>query len=148
MDNVGDLIKHLLKNSNMWGAVKRQEIIVKWPEVVGSKIAKHTEAVKIDKDVLWVKVRDSVWMHHLSLLKPNLKKNVNDYAGGTLIKDVYFFIGDIVKPEEDKQEEQCGTNNFEGWDFSEQEIEQMIGELPPHEEEIKEKIKKILQNNR
>jgi hypothetical protein len=47
-----------------------------WHEIVGQEIAGRSEPACIQKNVLWVHVRDSVWMQQLQAMKPRILERV------------------------------------------------------------------------
>lgn len=77
----------------MWRQYRQCLIIDQWDQLVGQKIAAVTSARRVDRQILWVKVSDSTWAYHLTLLKPQLLKKINQYAGENIINDIFFQIG-------------------------------------------------------
>lgn len=69
-----------------------------WDQIVGKDIAKNTEPVKFYKDVLVIKVSNSVWTQELQYLKPNLLEKIRSSFPDTKIKDLIFKVGPIKKP--------------------------------------------------
>ncbi len=149
MDNVGDILKKVLEEKGIWNAVKQQEVVEMWEDIVGEKIAAHTEAVKMEKGILWVKVKDSAWLHHLSMLKPQLIKKISRRVHKKVVNDVYFFWGELSTKNEGNKtstevEGSKNTNYKPAWEYSQKEVENMINALPETNPKLKEKIAKIL----
>ncbi len=99
MKRLGPVIESILRRNNLWSGYQRYLIIEKWPEIVGSELSAVTKAVKISNGLLHVMVKDSVWSYHLSLLKPQLIKKLNNYVGSKVVNDIYFRIGVFEKKE-------------------------------------------------
>lgn len=99
MKPLGPVIESILRRNNLWSGYQRYLIIEKWSEIAGAELSEVTKAVKISNGLLQVLVKDSVWSYHLSLLKPQLIKKINDYLGSKVIKDINFYIGDFEKKE-------------------------------------------------
>lgn len=59
-----------------------------WHEIVGKEIAGRSQPSCIQKNVLWVHVRDSVWMQHLQAMKPQLLERVQDAFPEAEIRDI------------------------------------------------------------
>ena len=59
-----------------------------WQELVGAQIAARSEPVCIQKNVLWVQVRDSVWMQQLQAMKPELLERVRQGFPEADIRDI------------------------------------------------------------
>jgi len=91
------IVESLLQQKNLWKQYQKYLVIEKWPELMGERIASVTQAEKISKGILFVKVKDSVWAYHLTLLKKQISEKINNFIGGNLIKDIYFFVGDFIK---------------------------------------------------
>ncbi len=146
MDSIGKLVNDILKKRGILPLVRQQEMLVRWREVVGDDIAGHTEAVSVKKGVLWIRVKDSVWMHHLSMMKKQIMDKVNGYLKTDTVRDIYFFIGEV----------DSGRNRPAGQEdspvkeaapplFPETELKNLLEKIS--DEEIKNIIKKILENN-
>ncbi|NLZ28700.1 MAG: DUF721 domain-containing protein [Firmicutes bacterium] len=144
MDNIGEIVKKILHKRGLWEVVKQQEVLNKWAEIVGEKIAARTKAVKINKGILWIKVSDSVWTHHLAMLKPKILTRIGDMLEKKTVKDIYFFVGELddemVSPEKREDRRQPYLQ-----DFSREEIEKILELIPDQQQEIKQKVKIILE---
>ncbi len=92
MKQLGPLIENLLRRYDLWQGYKQYLVVESWDKVVGPELAEVTTAESINKGILKVRVKDSVWAYHLSMLKPQLKKKLNDYAESKVVKDIYFKI--------------------------------------------------------
>jgi len=99
MKQLGPVIENILRRHNLWHGYQQYLIIDQWPEIVGSDLAEVTKAEKIDNGLLRVTVKDSVWAHHLSMMKPRLINKLNNFAGGKVVNDIFFLIGDFEKQE-------------------------------------------------
>ncbi len=99
MKQLGPVIESILRRNNLWSGYQRYLIIEKWPDLVGLELSEVTKAVKITNGLLQVLVKDSVWSYHLSLLKPQLIKKLNDHVGCKVVNDIVFYIGDFEKKE-------------------------------------------------
>ncbi len=99
MKKVGSVVEKMLRTYNLWQGYQQHLLIESWDEIVGPDLAEVTRADSISKGVLRVSVKDSVWAYHLSMLKPRLIKKLNDYAGGRLVKDLFFKIESFEKKE-------------------------------------------------
>ena len=91
--NVADLLAEAFKRGGLRRGVKRAEAVLLWPQVVGAKVAKFTEAKTLQDGVLYVEVADSETAMHLSFQRA---KFVSVYAaklGVRDVKDVRFRTG-------------------------------------------------------
>ena len=93
MNELGQIIEQVLRKRKMWRQYQQYLIIDQWAQLVGKEIAAVTRASVLQKQVLRVLVSDSVWLYHLTLLKPQLIEKLNRHAGDTLVQDIYFQVG-------------------------------------------------------
>jgi hypothetical protein len=66
-----------------------------WEEAVGSRIARRTEPLRIDRGVLWVRVATSAWANELSLLTHDILEQLN--SRGFEIEGLRFRVGAISR---------------------------------------------------
>ena len=91
--NVSDVLAEVFKKGGLKRGVKRAEAVLLWPQVVGSKVARFTEAKTLQDGVLYVEVQDSETAMHLGFQR---QKFVNVYVakfGVKDVKDVRFRLG-------------------------------------------------------
>jgi hypothetical protein len=90
---VGDLLPAVLKSLGLDRKLKQQEIISIWPEVVGTEIAARTQAYKVDKGVLFVRVDHSAWILELHFMEKEILKKLKSRAPEIDIKRIRFGTG-------------------------------------------------------
>ena len=93
MKQLGPVIEKLLRSHNLWKGYQQYQLVESWKSLVGPTLAEVTRADKIENGTFHVFVKDSVWSYHLSMLKPELIKKLNNHAGQKIIKDIYLKIG-------------------------------------------------------
>jgi len=99
MKQLGPVLENLLRTHNLWLGYQQYQLVESWEIIVGPALAEVTRAESIDRGVLWVSVKDSVWAYHLSMMKPQLVKKLNKHAGSGLVRDIFFRIDDLEKKE-------------------------------------------------
>ncbi len=99
MKQLGPVIENILRRHNLWHGYKQHLIIESWPDIVGSDLAEVTRAESVSNGLLRITVKDSVWAYHLSMMKPQLIKRLNKYAGSKVVNDIFFQIGELEKKE-------------------------------------------------
>ncbi len=99
MHEVGTLINRLLKKHNLWNGYRQFLLVENWHNIVGPSLSLVTRAESLQRGTMKVVVKDSVWAYHLSMLKPQLIKKLNEHAGGKIVKDIIFLIGEVEKKE-------------------------------------------------
>ena len=74
---LGDVLAGLLKDRGISDRVEQAALLPEWPALVGSQIAKVTEPRSVSADgTLWVAVTTHAWMSELSLLEPELLRQL------------------------------------------------------------------------
>lgn len=69
-----------------------------WSGIVGKEIADRSQPAYIQKNVLWVNVRDSVWMQQLHAMKPGILGRVQHAFPEAGIQDIRWRLG-TAEPE-------------------------------------------------
>lgn len=88
-----DILKKLTSsNSPLSRVFKNCDLLSLWSEIVGEKIAGHTEAIKIRGKILYVSVDGSAWAQELSYLKEEIMRKINAKAGETAIEEIRFKV--------------------------------------------------------
>lgn len=95
MHKIGNIIEKFFLEKGLTDILQQQKIIHHWNEIVGEKISDQSRAESIENGILRVRVKDSVWINHLLLLKPQIIMKINTYVKKNIIKDLYFFLGEI-----------------------------------------------------
>jgi predicted nucleic acid-binding Zn ribbon protein len=67
-----------------------------WPAIVGEQVACHTRPDAIRHRKLLLIADHSVWVQHLTFLKPALIEKVNAAAGGTVVSDFIVRVGEVA----------------------------------------------------
>ncbi|MEO0072265.1 MAG: DUF721 domain-containing protein [candidate division WOR-3 bacterium] len=89
---IGELLKKFIANRKLKQRLNEAQAIMKWSEATGEKISENTMPVRVKDGVLFVSVKDSIWLHELNRLKPSIIENVNKSVGHKTIRDIKFFL--------------------------------------------------------
>ncbi len=144
--NMYGTFRAYLKERGLWNQVKQEEVIINWAGLVGERIAANSEAFKINNRILWIKVKDSVWLHHLSMMKIQIIEKINKNLEAEKIDDLLFFVGEIDGDNDTMQEDEEDIVRGERG-FSSEEIEDILEKIDENTDDLlKRKIKRILYN--
>jgi hypothetical protein len=83
----GKPVQKILRELKVWQV---------WEESVGQQIAAKAKPAGIRDGVLIVKVASSAWMQQLSLMKPDIIRQLNIMAGEPVVKDIIFKSGSVA----------------------------------------------------
>jgi hypothetical protein len=88
----GSVLGKVLDGLGLKAAVSRHRIVLLWPEIVDTVVARHAKAIKISGSLLHVAVDSSVWMNELVAMKTVLiqKLNASLPRGTPGITDIRF----------------------------------------------------------
>ncbi|HEV8540168.1 MAG TPA: DUF721 domain-containing protein [Nitrospiraceae bacterium] len=67
----------------------------RWHEIAGAQIAAHTRPDQIRFKKLSLLVENSVWLQHLTFLKPTLLEKINESAGGKIVNEIVLRVGEV-----------------------------------------------------
>ncbi|MBO6537026.1 MAG: DUF721 domain-containing protein [Balneolaceae bacterium] len=68
--------------------LKQGMVLSIWAEVVGERIAKHTEDLHFEGDKLACKVSNQVWRHEIHANRFNIAKRLNERMQGQVVADI------------------------------------------------------------
>lgn len=85
-----DLIDRFLKANRLDGKMKEMDVINNWSEMMGVAIANRTESLRIHNRILYIKMNSSVMRDELAHGKQIIIHRVNEFAGETIIDDIWF----------------------------------------------------------
>ena len=89
-EKIGGLISGFLDKLGFGERLYKQTAVLRWPEIVGPKIATETEALRIDGDTLVVKVQKAAWRQQLTFLKAEILAKIDSEIGRGCVKDIRF----------------------------------------------------------
>lgn len=141
MENIRDIIGETLNGIGLNFRYKRQMAIMNWPQIAGREIAANSKIIEFKKDIVVINTKDSVWLHHLFMMKADFIKKINLYMGDNVVNDIYFKIGSIKSySDEEVHEYHLGKKirKIEKEDINRETINKITEKLPD------DKLKKIL----
>ena len=87
---LSDGIGAVLRELGLGKKIRQYEVLDLWKEIVGEKIAGVTEAERITRGVLFVRVARPTWRNELVYLKKELIEKINDAFRETIVTDIVF----------------------------------------------------------
>ncbi len=87
---LGEALDNFLKNLGVEKKVKEGMAVNRWAEVVGPYIAKVSIAEKVENGVLYVKVINPSWKHHLFMMRREIINKLNDSLKADVIREIVF----------------------------------------------------------
>lgn len=98
MTPVNQVVQQVVSRLGLGRKLDDYRIWQAWDEVVGSTIARNAQPVRLNEKRLVVAVRNSSWMHELSMLSRDLVGRCNDWMGRDVISEIFLVVGKIEQP--------------------------------------------------
>ncbi len=89
---LGQILAGLLQTSGIGPKLRQGLAVTVWPEVVGDKLARVTNAVACREGRLYVEVSSPVWMQELAFLQSELLDRLNQRLGKRTVRKL------VLKP--------------------------------------------------
>ena len=87
---IASALTELLADLGMESNIKRYEVIDRWPEIAGQQVAAVSKAVRIENQILFVKVANSTWRNELLYLKEAILERISRDIGTGIVKEIRF----------------------------------------------------------
>jgi len=87
---LNDIIDKIIRKHKLEKIILEGRTIKEWNEVVGERIAELTKPVKVSDGKLFVQVLSNNWRTELIMLRPEIKKKINEKMGNEFLKDIVF----------------------------------------------------------
>jgi len=88
VQNIGELVKDLLKELHIDQKLKEVRIINSWGEVLGANIQRATSKIFLKNRVLFVYLKSSIVRNELMMMKSAIITKLNEKAGEKVIDDI------------------------------------------------------------
>ena len=90
MQSLKIAIDSMLRKFGIENAIAQNNALNIWNEIVGEKVAKHTEPSSVEHGVIIVKVSSPAWRQELFFQKNEIIKKLNNTIGKNVIRDIRF----------------------------------------------------------
>ncbi|MBS1271177.1 MAG: hypothetical protein MAGBODY4_00306 [Candidatus Marinimicrobia bacterium] len=90
MTDLAESLKKMIKEYDLEGPMEQSEVLEKWDEIVGEKLAGHTVPEKIEHGKLVVKVDSPTWRNEIQFYKEQIKADINKRFEKELVTEIVF----------------------------------------------------------
>ncbi|MBD3234320.1 MAG: DUF721 domain-containing protein [candidate division Zixibacteria bacterium] len=87
---LGEILSEQLKRTGLTRKLNEQQAVIKWEEIAGEKLARHTRAVKVHERRLLVIVDSPILRNELTFLKPDLLEKLRSEVPDSGVEDIIF----------------------------------------------------------
>jgi hypothetical protein len=92
--HAADAIGGILGKHGIARELREHRILARWNDIVGETLADRTFPDGLERGVLWVRVKNSSWLHQLSFVKDDLLAKIAAELGNPpLVHELRFHIG-------------------------------------------------------
>lgn len=89
-----DLVRALLDRHGIARELREHRILARWRELVGPTLSDRTWPDGLERGLLWVRVKNSSWLHQLSFLREDLIARLQRELGDPpIVTDIRFHVG-------------------------------------------------------
>ncbi len=99
-DSIASVLSGIARRHGMEAKLLEHKLLKNWAGIAGEQIAAHTRPDQIKFKTLYLIAESSVWIQHLTFLKPELLEKVNAAAGRPIVTDVVLRVGSVPRKEE------------------------------------------------
>ena len=100
-DSIASVLNGIARRHGMEAKLLEHKLLMNWPAIAGEPIAAHTRPDQIKFKKLYLIAESSVWIQHLTFLKPELIEKVNAAAGRPMITDLVLRVGQVPHADKD-----------------------------------------------
>ena len=90
VQSISGVLPALLRDLGLEAGIMGWRAVREWPDAVGPQVARRARAVSFQEGTLVVEVEGSAWLHELSMLKPDLVRQLNRRLGSAHVRDLRF----------------------------------------------------------
>ncbi len=92
--SAGDVLAGLLGQHGIARELREHRILARWRDIVGETLAQRTWPDGLERGILWVRVKNSSWLHQLSFLRDDLVARLGRELGDPpLVREIRFHVG-------------------------------------------------------
>jgi len=85
---IGSLLNEFVKSNNLQKGLAEYRITKGWYELLGKSVSKATRSIYIKDRKCFVKLHSSVLRNELTLMKEEILRRLNEYAGADVLDDI------------------------------------------------------------
>ena len=92
MISLKEALEDYFKEKRWDKKIRGYQVINYWEEVVGEEIARNTQPIKIQDQILFLRVKSSVWANELNLRKGEIINKINLKTKEQTVSDFRFKV--------------------------------------------------------
>jgi predicted nucleic acid-binding Zn ribbon protein len=93
--SVSTILKTVTHRQGLDHELLEYRLLQEWPQIVGPQIAAHSRPDHIRFKKLFLVVESSVWLQHLTFLKPALLEKLHEAVGAQAVTEIVLRVGEV-----------------------------------------------------
>ncbi len=142
LDSFSSILSGLSKRLGLESRLLELRLQHRWHDFVGEPMASHTWPAQIRFKKLYLIVRNSVWLQHLTFLKPALLTKLQAETGAGAVTDISFRVGEI--PDETVTSPTILTSETESPQSAESSAELVLHTKVIQDSVLRERFKEVI----
>lgn len=98
LESVSDVLLRVVRGLAIEEKVRSHAIEPAWPRAVGARVAASTRPVQLRSGMLVVEARSAAWLNEASMLREQIRVQLNREMGGDYVREVRFRLGGGFPP--------------------------------------------------
>jgi hypothetical protein len=104
LQRIDEILARALRKRHVPFQLEDRQLREAWEKAVGPQIASQSRPEHLRREIMLVKVANSVWLQQLHFLKEEIIGKMNNVLGKTSVKDIRFVIGQLpASPDQDHE---------------------------------------------
>ncbi|MBI4536170.1 MAG: DUF721 domain-containing protein [Ignavibacteriae bacterium] len=87
---IGAALHDLARQLGITKKLSQYSVLASWDQIVGDRIAKVTQADRIENGILFVKTATAPWRTELTMRRLEIIDKINGAVGKKIVKDIRF----------------------------------------------------------
>ena len=92
-DSIGTLLQRWIRKNHLEDDILRHTLRLRWPEVVGDRLATRTRPEVLYKGRLKVVVANSTWLNELTFMREEIIARINEVMGRHMVRELHLMLG-------------------------------------------------------
>lgn len=90
----------------------RWKLWLSWKDIVGNTVADNAEPIAYHNGILWLCVRNSVWMQQMTFMREPIKRTVNQKFKKDFVQEVRLTLDRKLTPQQNDEEFKKNLKKF------------------------------------
>lgn len=90
LEKVDNILSSYLSDRGYLTVCKENDIVQKWPEIVGDNVSSVSNCERVEDGILYVAINSASWRNEMQFFKNSILKKIHTEFNCKTIKDIIF----------------------------------------------------------